>query len=243
MSLLITSVALLARVVGRLVRLTPNGGRTFFSPDEFPWSRLLEQEWGVIRAELDRLLGRVERVPNFQDISPDQAALTQDDRWKTFWFRGYGRDVPRNRNRCPRTSRLLEGIPGLTTAMFSILRGPKSIAPHAGAYAGVLRLHLALRVPSGEGESWIRVGSKKASWEEGRCLIFDDTHEHEVRHDVAGDRVVLFVDFLRPLPWPLNALNRAVVALIAHTQPFVVAGFENHAAWEARHGHAFDLTQ
>jgi beta-hydroxylase len=167
--------------------------------------------------------------------------VTTDDRWKTFWLRGYGRDIPRNRARCPETSRLLEGIPGLTTAMFSILRGPKRIAPHCGPYAGVLRLHLALKVPKGEGESWIRVGPDRASWEEGRCLIFDDTHEHEVRHDVPGDRVVLFVDFLRPLPWPLSTLNRTFVAAIAHTQPFVVQGFENHAKWEAEFGQTFDL--
>ena len=31
-----------------------------------------------------------EHLPNFQDISVDQATMTTDDRWKTYFLYGYG---------------------------------------------------------------------------------------------------------------------------------------------------------
>ena len=45
----------------------------------------------------------------------------------------------------------------------------------------------------------IRVGNDFYSWREGRGLHFDDTFNHEVWNDTEGYRVVLFVDFARPL--------------------------------------------
>jgi aspartyl/asparaginyl beta-hydroxylase (cupin superfamily) len=47
----------------------------------------------------------------------------------------------------------------------------------------------------------MRVGSTWREWEEGRCLVFDDSFEHEVRHTggvTAGQRVVLLLRFWHP---------------------------------------------
>jgi beta-hydroxylase len=48
-----------------------------------------------------------------------------------------------------------------------------------------------------------RIGNEFRHWSEGQALIFDDTFNHEVWNDTDGYRVVLFVDFARPLrqPW------------------------------------------
>jgi aspartyl/asparaginyl beta-hydroxylase (cupin superfamily) len=43
----------------------------------------------------------------------------------------------------------------------------------------------------------MRVGNEIRSWEEGKCLIFDDTVEHEVWHRGVSPRAVLLVDFAR----------------------------------------------
>ena len=45
-------------------------------------------------------------------------------------------------------------------------------------------------------------------WEEGKSLLFDDTYDHEVRNEAETVRVVLFVDFLRPLPGWVGRFNR-----------------------------------
>ena len=37
------------------------------------------------------------------------------------------------------------------------------------------------------------------TWEEGKCLFFDDSYEHEVWNEGGGPRVVLLFDIFNPL--------------------------------------------
>ena len=105
--------------------------------------------------------------------------LTQDDRWKVFGFYAYGARVDANCRRCPRTTEIIESIPDMTTAMFSVLLPHKHIPPHVGPWKGVLRYHLAVRTPADETAARIRVGSRIEHWHEGRSLVFGDTYEHD----------------------------------------------------------------
>src|SRR6202022_4703737 len=82
------------------------GDTTFFDPADFPWVQRLEAGFPKIRAELDEVLRYHADLPNFQDISTDQAQLTDDDRWKTFFFYGYGFTAGKNVERCPDPARL-----------------------------------------------------------------------------------------------------------------------------------------
>ena len=194
-----------------------DGNRTFFPTSEFPWAAAVESSWRDILAELDGLLTRPETIPAFQEVSPDQARLTQGTDWKTFFLYAYGRTLEENCARCPRTVEILARIPGMTTAMFSILAPGKHIPQHRGPYKGVLRYHLGLVIPDQAASCRIRVGNDIRHWEAGKSLIFDDAHPHEVWNETAQRRVVLFVDFERPLPFPVSTLNRAVIRRIAKT--------------------------
>jgi ornithine lipid ester-linked acyl 2-hydroxylase len=211
-----------------LVPTTP-----FLDPDTFGWVKGVEAEFDAIRSELDHVLDRLGDLPNFQDISADQASITDDDRWKTFFFFGYGFRSDANCERCPRTAAVLESIPGVTTAFFSILSPGKDIGTHRGPWRGVLRYHLALRVPQPESEAGIEVGGEVARWEEGRSLVFDDGYEHRAWNGTGGLRVVLFVDFVRPLRPPVSGLNRALIWGIGHS-PYVRDARNRHEAWERR---------
>jgi beta-hydroxylase len=219
-----------------LIARTAGGTAQFFEPAALPWVAPLEAQWPRMRGELDRLLRRVDLLPNFQDVQEEQRMLTDDDRWKVFLLYGYGVRLDENCRRCPETARLVESIPGMTTAMFSILRRGKHIPPHRGPYKGVLRYHLGLRVPAG---CRIRVGDEVRHWAEGRSLVFDDTHEHEAWNDSDEDRVVLFVDVLRPLPEPLATLNRGMIALIRRT-PFIRDAQRQQRRWEELFGTQLD---
>ena len=42
---------------------------------------------------------------------------------------------------------------------------------------------------------------------EGSSVLFDDTWNHEVFNQSSGDRVVLLLDVLRPLPPLLHSIN------------------------------------
>ena len=177
-------------------------------PADFPWVAPVETNWKVIRAELDAVLAHRAALPNFQDISTDQYQLTDDDRWKTYFFYGYGFRSDANCARCPETTRLIEAIPGMETAMFSILAPGKRIPPHDGPYKGVLRYHLGLSVPEAPVDASAS-GSvpRSRGWREGGSLVFDDTYEHEAWNETDETRVVLFVDVVRPLRQPMRAIN------------------------------------
>jgi ornithine lipid ester-linked acyl 2-hydroxylase len=210
------------------------GEATFFDRELFPWIEHVEANWAVIREEVERVLRDRDALPNFQDISRDQIEITDDDRWKTFFLFGYGFRAQLNTELCPQTTALMEQIPGMTTAMFSILAPRKHILAHRGPYKGVLRYHLGLIVPDDAAACRIRVGEDVRHWEEGRSLVFDDTYDHEVWNDTDETRVVLFVDVVRPLPFPESLVNRLIIKTIG-ISPFVQDAKRNHAAWERRY--------
>jgi beta-hydroxylase len=209
------------------------GEKTFFEPEQFPWTRTLETNWQAIRAELDEVLKDTEALPNFQDISADQATITDDDRWKTFFLYGFGFKAEGNCRRCPETTRLVESVPGMKTAFFSVLSPRKHIPDHRGPYKGVLRYHLGLQVPEPREGCRIRVGDDIRHWDEGKSMVFDDTYNHEAWNDTDGTRVVLFMDVVRPLPFPESAFNWIVLKAIA-ISPFIQDAKRKHLEWEKR---------
>jgi ornithine lipid ester-linked acyl 2-hydroxylase len=225
---------LLAPIERWIGRRSLVGDATFFPLEHFPWVRHVEENWTVIREELGRVLEDHSALANFQDISKDQIEITDDDRWQTFFLYGFGFKAKLGVEMCPKTAALMEQIPGMKTAMFSILSPRKHILDHRGPYKGVLRYHLGLIVPQEKEACRIRVGDDVRYWEEGKSMIFDDTFNHEVWNDTDETRVVLFVDVLRPLPFPESAINDLIVKAIRFS-PFVLDAKRNQEAWERRY--------
>ncbi len=224
-------------ILDRLDRLVARasliGNAPLLDPNDFAWTRTLEAGWPRMRAELDQLLVRREALPNFQDISTDQATITDDDRWKTYFLYGFGHRSDANCARCPETARLVATVPGLQTAMFSILAPGKHIPEHCGPYKGLVRYHLGLKVPTAAERCRIRIGDRYATWSEGASLMFDDTYEHEVWNDTDEERVVLFLDIVRPLRFPMDVVNTIVLRAIA-ISPFVADAKRRQRDWESR---------
>ena len=222
-------------LVKKLESLVPEyslvGDSVFFSREQFPWAEELEANWQVIRHELDQVLPYADALPNFQDISPRQTRISPDDLWKTYFFCAFGYRSQKNCDRCPETARLLKKIPGLKVAFFSILAPGKHIPEHRGKHKGIIRCHLALKVPEPKENCRIRVGDQVAYWEEGKTLFFDDTFPHEVWNDTNDYRVVLFLDIARPLRFPLSLVNGLVNGLVG-LSPIVQVAKGNHQNWE-----------
>lgn len=188
---------------------------------DFAWSGTLEANTAVIRTELDRLLPHADHIPSFHEISPDQENISEGDNWKTFVFYGFGYRIDDNCALCPETARLLDGIPGLRSAFFSILAPGYHIPPHRGVTKGVIRGHLCLIAPRARDRCWMRVGDARIIWEEGRCAVFDDTYDHEVMNDTEERRVVLLVDVdrpMRPLGRMVHGLFMAGIRASAYVQ-------------------------
>ncbi|MDX1671817.1 MAG: aspartyl/asparaginyl beta-hydroxylase domain-containing protein [Balneolaceae bacterium] len=202
-------------------------------PYRFNWPALLEKNWHAIRWEMNHILEFRETLPNFQEISEDQQSISDDDNWKTYFLYGFGYKAAANCARCPQTTRLIEQIPGMKTAFFSILKPGKHIPEHRGVFKGILRYHLGLKVPEPREQCWFRIGDQMLHWEEGKSLLFDDTYPHEVKNDTGGTRVVLLIDVVRPLKFPANLINKTLIGLIKRSS-YVQDARRNQQAWEKR---------
>jgi beta-hydroxylase len=128
------------------------------------------------------------------------------------------------------TSSLLERVPGIQTAFFSILAPGKIVPPHHGITKALIRAHLGLIVPPAPAECFMDVGDVRCSWQDGQVLLFDDTYSHGVSNLGDQMRVVLLFDFLRPMKWPGRLLRWALFSVMRHT-PYVQDALRNEARW------------
>lgn len=215
------------------LRYSKVGNPPVYDKAVFPWVAGIEKDWRAIRAELERVLVRQAELPSFQDITADVKTITQDTGWKTFLLAGYGLKSQNAIRQCPETWRVLQKVPGLKTAMFSIFEPGKHLPAHRGPYNGVLRLHLALIVPEPREKLAIRVDRQVCHWVEGEALIFDDAFEHEAWNHSDATRVVLFVDFVKPLRFPAKLVNWLLLNIAVFT-PFIREGVDNYKKWEKR---------
>jgi aspartyl/asparaginyl beta-hydroxylase (cupin superfamily) len=176
----------------------------------FPNCREFEDRFDAIRDEVDRLMER-RTLSTYEEIDPLRAAEVSNQ-WKLYYAYMLGKVNQRAREDCPTLLGVASALPNVVSATISVLEGGVSLAAHSGPYAGILRYHLALRVPERNPPS-IRVGNAWYTWKERESVVIDDSFEHEVKNQSDGIRVVLIVDFLRPMNFLLDAVNRYALSL------------------------------
>ena len=203
------------------------------SNEEFPFLAPLEQNWREIRQELEQVLALPAPIPALSDIDPGQYGIAGDSGWHSFFLFGFGEKMEGACRICPKTSELLQRIPGLQTAFFSVLKPGKNIPVHHGVYRGFLRGHLGLIVPEGRCALRFPGQGLETSWEEGKSFVFDDSFPHDVENQLDTTRVVLLFDFRRPMGFPTRWLNRFFLRLIRRSI-FVQDALANQKKWEAR---------
>jgi aspartate beta-hydroxylase len=177
------------------------------------------QAYPVIRRELDNLLARSSALPEYHDIDAGEHKIsnTTPKKWTVFMLEIMGHKPAANRAWCPETCRVLERVPNMIQAFFSILDPGKSVPEHEGPYLGYLRYHLALRVPR-ENPPKLVVNGQDYVWKEGEAVLFDDSWPHSVVNSSNETRAVLIVDVRRPLPAAADGFNRFMVDVIGrHT--------------------------
>jgi aspartate beta-hydroxylase len=171
--------------------------RPLHDPDDFWFVAFLQEHYPQIRAEIEQVL---DRPTDPVRPTTDDAGLVRRGEWRqAHLFRdGQWRD-----DVCqyfPVTRAILAEVPELTTFSPGVITVSRvepgsHIMPHCGPTNALLRVHLPIKIPTGV---WMRVAEHTMTWQEGTCLIFDDSFEHEVGHDGTEDRIVLIMDTLHP---------------------------------------------
>lgn len=206
------------RINGVIARASKVGMPRFFDNGTWPWVAELEANWETIRAEAIAVLSDLSAVPPLAEISPDHRRIAPAGKWRSFFLYGYGYSVPQNCAACPRTAELVSRIPGLNTALFSVLVPNTHIPPHTGVTRAILVCHLGLQVPRDSANCRIRVVDEWREWQEGKAFVFDDCYNHEVLNNTDETRIVLLLQFRRPVRWPGRLLGEAFLFGVRHSR-------------------------
>ena len=174
--------------------------------ESLPWVAKLEGSFEAIRAELLALRGknafRPYRAPSSANATAAQdgiGSISHDaGEWNVYYLFLHNMDFAENRAHCPETCAAIEAVGSqYQHAFFSALAPGTHITKHHGPTNKKLRCHLPLVVP--EGQCRLRVGDETRIVEEGKCMIFDDSFEHEAWNDDSKTtRIVLILDVWHP---------------------------------------------
>lgn len=205
-------MATVIKGINRIIGFFAGGNKrpVFFDiHKDYPELAVIQENYPVIREELENLLQQNLNIPRFHEIDSAQRYLSVDlpnKNWRMFELYCYGQKPEANRKLCPKTCAVIDKIPSIQHAVFSILESGKSIPPHEGIYMGILRYHLALIVPTDDPPQ-LKIKDQTYHWKEGESVLFDDTWIHSVHNRSKQVRVVLFIDVKRKLPFPINLFN------------------------------------
>ncbi len=202
-----------------------------FETSLFPSIATLEANFRTIRDEVAPMLELMDRLPLIQDLSPDQARIANGDLWRSFVLYGFGKRADRNCALLPQTANLVAQVPGLESAWFSILLPGYRIPKHRGITKGLITALIGVKVPEKRDMCGIRIEDEVFHYEDGQSIVFDDTIDHEIWNDSDEMRVVLIVDFRRPMRLWGRAFNEIFLAGFKRTG-YVREAYGLFAEWD-----------
>ena len=171
----------------------------------FPWVPVIEAAFPAIREELLALRGQIGfqpyRAPSWasDNLASDGVGSKSTDagNWNVFYLSLHNMDFAENRRRCPQTLAAVQAVAGqYDHCFFSALSPHAHITKHNGPTNKKLRCHLPLVV--GGPSAVMRVGDDRVTLSEGKCLIFDDSFQHEAWNGDDTSRITLIFDVWHP---------------------------------------------
>jgi hypothetical protein len=162
-----------------------------------PVVKALEAGHGAIKREFESAWGA--RREQFSDY--EHYLMVRDD-WQAHYLYRDAALVPEAAALAPTAYAVLRDfavqprtICPLLESHFSVLLPGAHIAPHCDLWNFSINLHLAIDIPDGCG---ITVAGETRGWQEGSCLLFDYSFEHEAWNRGDRPRTCLLVDLWHP---------------------------------------------
>jgi aspartate beta-hydroxylase len=188
----------------------------------FPEAARFAMAWPMIREEaLAIAASRMQSVPRFHEIMPEQAPISDNDGkdWRLFILKVYGAEVDKNMAACPTLAQVVASTPEVLSASLSFLAPRKHIPRHRGPFRGVLRFQLGLSVPvddEGRPAAVLSLNDQEHRIGDGQHLLWDDTYPHEVWNRSDELRIALLLDVRRRhMPFDMRLLSHALIASVS----------------------------
>lgn len=197
--------------------------KPYLDRERFPELDVLKDNWEVIREEALRLFDEGYIRSALKDNEAGFGSFFKRG-WKRFYLTWYDGPLPSAQQLCPKTVEILQRVPSVKGAMFTLLPPGSHLNPHRDPYAGSLRYHLGLSTPNSD-DCRIFVDGQPYAWRDGEDVMFDETFVHWVKNETDKTRVILFCDVERPLPAGLRTVNRWLSGVLGRaTAPQNVEG-------------------
>lgn len=205
--------------------------KPWHEPRQFAMCVALEESYSTIREEYDAYLEKLanrkewddrDNTPGLSTVGGRAGAvhdggLTKSGKWMEAPLFANQILVKEYAEYFPETLRILQqscsdatglALCGGGDVIFSVITPGTRLRPHTGPTNARFTCHLGIHVPRRRDEGlWIRCAAETRGWEEGKCMVFDDSYEHEVAYEdpgldadgcLAKPRVVLLANFWHP---------------------------------------------
>lgn len=191
-----------------------------YSTDEFIITKILENNWKIIRDEYmklpkDKMISNIGRKQKNWFNDSEFENLLKIHQNKSGWIYGWntdnnknnknwinwgliynGKPIGKNSKLCPKTTKLLLSIPKIKVAGFSLMKPNSIIKEHydrTGIIHNSLAYHLGLDVPM---NCALVISNKKKIYEKnGKAFLFDATYMHSAYNKSNKTRGILYIDF------------------------------------------------
>mmetsp|Transcript_969 Transcript_969/g.1694 ORF Transcript_969/g.1694 Transcript_969/m.1694 type:complete len:308 (-) Transcript_969:37-960(-) len=168
-------------------------------PIQFPWASKLEENWQIIRQELDAKLDKeIQQKSLFSGDSAWQNNVMGAG-WSAFRLQRLGVWNGDNCKEFPKTTELLRSLDipfAVRGVCFARQQAKSGVQPHSDGRNFILTTHLGLKIPNQK--CWIKVGGEERGWQEGKLTTLDTSFEHSTGNESEEDRHVLIIDFWHP---------------------------------------------
>ena len=121
----------------------------------------------------------------------------QEKKRGMIFFKWYGKNIPAS----VEMPEYHQPFKYIRTIGVSIFNKKQSTGEHFGPLRVTLRVLYNINDIHNK-NVFIRVGNQTHYWQENKLFIFDDTLQHQSCNESDAMRYCLFVDILRPSPWP-----------------------------------------
>ena len=163
----------------------------FHDTSKYPWVAEIESQWEVIR---DELMDYIDKHGGLRVLN--SALISEKRKWKCIYLSNFSWITKKNLKHFPKTVKILSALPNMVFGVFSVLEPHSTLVPHYGDTNTTLRSMLGLQIPGKLPELGIKVGKEEKGWEEGKIVMFTESHLHTAWNNTDERRILLIFDVL-----------------------------------------------
>lgn len=180
-----------------------NLNKVFYDCSKIPEHKLFSNNFNEIRQEF---LQRKIKAKKWYEFDK---TFGKQENYEVIYLKFFN-IIEKNARLFPKLYEIIKNMDNALIIYFAIMKGKTYLKPHRAFYNGVLRYHYPIVIHPND-KSFIQINGIKKYWKENEPFLFDDTYEHFVIKNNDYTRVILIIDFLRPLPNFLQKINKNIL--------------------------------